>query len=356
MAYGYSIEPQKDDVLVNISDQMMREFALAASPMSWAVDIIPALRHLPEGFPGAGFKKTARQWRKTIQATAMLPYRFVQRAAADGNAGVSYVSRLIQQMKEEQNTDKLSLEDEEAIIWSAASLYGAAADTTVITLTAFTLAMIRFPHVQRKAQEEIDRVIGRGTRLPTVSDRDSLPYTAAIVQEAIRWWPVNAMGFPHLVTEAFEYQGYTIPEGAFLLPAVYWFLKDPSVHPDPEDFQPERFLEPRNEPLPLENFGFGRRICPGRFFADDSLFVNIAQTLACFTLKQKVGADGQDISVDQVTGQPGILTYPTHFECTAVPRTNEHLQMLKKFEKEEGIWEAGDGHLLDSFEEFQPYY
>ena len=55
MAYGYNIEQHKPDVLVDMVDQMMKEFSLAASPMAWAVDIIPALRHLPEGFSGAGF-------------------------------------------------------------------------------------------------------------------------------------------------------------------------------------------------------------------------------------------------------------------------------------------------------------
>ncbi|QSS65943.1 O-methylsterigmatocystin oxidoreductase [Histoplasma capsulatum] len=58
-AYGYTIEPHKPDPLVDLIDKMMTEFSLAAVPMAWAVDIIPALRYLPENFPGATFKKTA---------------------------------------------------------------------------------------------------------------------------------------------------------------------------------------------------------------------------------------------------------------------------------------------------------
>ena len=79
MAYGYTIEPHEPDALLDLIEKMMREFSLAAVPMAWAVDIIPALRHLPENFPGARFKKTARKWRKSIQASAYIPYRFVQR-------------------------------------------------------------------------------------------------------------------------------------------------------------------------------------------------------------------------------------------------------------------------------------
>jgi len=46
--------------------------------------------------------------------------------------------------------------------------------------------MVQFPDVQRKAQEEIDRVIGTD-RLPTFADRGSLPYLEAVYLETLRW-------------------------------------------------------------------------------------------------------------------------------------------------------------------------
>ncbi|KAK1144880.1 hypothetical protein N8T08_004893 [Aspergillus melleus] len=143
MAYDYTIEPHKPDPLVDLIEKMMTEFSLAAVPMAWAVDIIPALRHLPEKFPGATFKKTARKWRKSIQATAYVPYQSAQSQMASLSFRPSYVSKLVQQLKGKSDDGTLSQEDEHSIIWTAASLYGAAADTTVIDLTTFTLAMIR---------------------------------------------------------------------------------------------------------------------------------------------------------------------------------------------------------------------
>lgn len=122
---------------------------------------------------------------------------------------------------------KLSSE-EEAIIWTAASLYGAAADTTVITLTAFILAMIRFPKVQERAQDEIDRVVWTD-RLPSHDDREKLSYINALVKEAIRWWPIAPMGFPHTATEDIQYDGFLIAKGAYLLPAVWWFARSRSL-------------------------------------------------------------------------------------------------------------------------------
>ena len=343
-AYGYAVVPQGSDILVTLSDRMMTEFSLAAAPMAWPVDIIPILRYLPENFPGVTFKKTARRWRKSIESVAHIPYRFVQRQMAAGRHRESYVSRLVEQNREEGGD--LSGEDEEAIIWTAASLYGAASDTMIITLTAFTAAMILFPGVQRKAQEEIDRVIGSG-RLPTVEDRERLPYVDAVVKEALRWWPIAPMSFPHTATENLEYDGLYIPKGAYLLPNVWWFLHDPDVHADPDSFDPERFLSPRNESDPSgHTWGYGRRMCPGRFFADTGLYLNIVQTLAVFNIKKAVGADGKEVGVD-VKVKPGVLSYVTDFEFEMTPRSEKHKRLIRQIETELP-WEEGDVYLLES--------
>ena len=106
-------------------------------------------------------------------------------------------------------------EYEEFIIkWSAAAVYGGGADTvrsrlpiliefleikkfgepkTVAAIYSFFLSMVLNPEVQRKAQEEIDRVIGDG-HLPSFSDRENLPYVNALVKETLRFFPVVPMG------------------------------------------------------------------------------------------------------------------------------------------------------------------
>jgi len=57
----------------------------------------------------------------------------------------------------------------------------------------FVLAMVLYPDVQKRAQAEIDSVIGKD-RLPTFEDRASLPYIDAIKQEVFRWAPVKPLG------------------------------------------------------------------------------------------------------------------------------------------------------------------
>ncbi|KAL1891496.1 hypothetical protein Sste5346_007587 [Sporothrix stenoceras] len=340
MAYGYTIDPSEPDMLVTLIDKMMTEFSLAAAPLAWMVDIVPALQHIPEWFPGATFKKTAKKWRQSILTAAHVPYQFVQRQMAQGTAQESYVSRLVQQCKAESETEAeaktdtkvgadLHRDDENAIIWTAASLYGAAADTTAITLTTFALAMIMFPDIQTTAQEEIDRVVG-GDRLPDVEDREKLPYVNALIKETLRWWPIAPMGFPHTADDDVEYAGMTIPKGAYLLPAVWWFLHDPAVYASPASFDPRRFLAPRNEPDPTADaFGYGRRVCPGRFFADASLYLNIVQLLATFNISKAVDDKGNLINVN-VKPKPGILSYPTAFRFAVAPRSENAVRLVEE--------------------------
>lgn len=62
-------------------------------------------------------------------------------------------------------------------------------DKLMAVSSSFILAMTKWPEVQRRAQEEIDRVVGR-IRFPAFFDREQLPYTGALVKEVCRWRPV----------------------------------------------------------------------------------------------------------------------------------------------------------------------
>jgi cytochrome P450 len=81
----------------------------------------------------------------------------------------------------------------ETIKDSTGTLYLAGADTTVSASVSFFLAMLVYPDVQRKAQEEIERVIGHD-RLPEIDDAPQLPYVQGVVYECLRWLPVTPVG------------------------------------------------------------------------------------------------------------------------------------------------------------------
>jgi len=102
-------------------------------------------------------------------------------------------------------------------------MYIAGADTTVAALMTFFLAMMLNPDIQKRAQAELDALTSR-TRLPTSSDKDSLPYTTAILKETHRWHPVAPMSLPHATTQEDVVNGYRIPKGAVVM-ANTWSVR-----------------------------------------------------------------------------------------------------------------------------------
>ncbi len=72
--------------------------------------------------------------------------------------------------------------------------------------------MAKHPEVQRKAQAEIDRVVG-SSRLPDFEDRPALPYLEAIYREVMRWSQSLPVAIAHASTEDDYYKGYFIPKG-----------------------------------------------------------------------------------------------------------------------------------------------
>lgn len=121
--------------------------------------------------------------------------------------------------------------------------------------------MLRFPEVYKKAQEEIDRFVGRD-RLPTMEDEQSLPYIRALQLELLRWRPVVPLVQPHIASQEDEYNGYRIPKGSLIWPNLQAMSKNKGIYPDPEQLKPERFLNKdgsfaRRDEISI--FGYGRR-------------------------------------------------------------------------------------------------
>ncbi|RDA84352.1 hypothetical protein CP532_2595 [Ophiocordyceps camponoti-leonardi (nom. inval.)] len=363
--YGYTIDQEEDDVLVKLIGIMMDYFAEVFAAMSWAVDFVPAIRHLPSSLPGMGFKRMAAHSKKVTSAVANIPYSFAQRRMkkseekteekGEGNAPACYVAARIEELssgngkgesdeKKEEEEGKLAAEDEEAIKYSAANLFAGGADTTSSSLTSFVLAMTLYPDVQRKAQKEIDDVVGRD-RLPRFEDRPNLPYVESVVREAHRWMPVTPLGNTHRASEDIVYKEYLIPAGAQIIPSIWWFGHDPTTYRDPDEFDPDRYASPREEPDPRSFvFGFGRRKCPGQFFGDAALYIMLVQVLSLFDIRKGLDGEGNEIE-PKAEASPGLISYPVNVRYRITPRKEkEHL--LKAIEAEDPWRKKSDARLL----------
>ncbi|KAI0888728.1 putative cytochrome P450 oxidoreductase OrdA-like protein [Annulohypoxylon maeteangense] len=326
IAYGYTAESHKEDLLVDLASDAMDKFGRAAVPGAFLVDVLPFLRRIPEWIPGAGFQKLAQQWGSELVDVLEKPCAFVKHQMSQGKNETSFLSKLLEAGDKDPQAEFTNK-------WTTLSLYTAGADTTVSSITCFFLAMTIYPEVQQKAQEEIDRVVGQD-RLPTMIDRDNLPYIEAMIKEVLRWHPVAPMALPHASIDDDVCEGYFIPKGSMLLPNVWNFTHDSEVYQDPMTFRPERFLEEdghKPEPDPrMFAYGFGRRICPGRYLADNALYLNIVQTLATFKISKYL-KDGQEIS-PILKFEPGVIRHPVPYKNVIKPRSPHHEALIKSLE------------------------
>jgi len=237
--------------------------------------------------------------------------------------------------------DQLDVDQQEEDIKSvAATMYAAGADSTMAAVANCILALLNHPEVLKKAYEEIDRVIKPG-HLPDFDDQESLPYISAIVKESGRWKDTAPLSLPHMTHFADEYRGYRIPKGSIVLANAWAMLHDESVYPDPFAFRPERFLT--EDGLSLNTtardpghaiWGFGRRICPGRFMAASTIWITVASLIAAFDMKKSHESGG----LDHAYG-PGILRIPMPFTCTLRPRSKEIEALIRSSGNDEYRYE-----------------
>ncbi|KAJ7137763.1 cytochrome P450 [Mycena epipterygia] len=327
VAYGIEVLPENDP-WINLNEEAVHAGAQAAIFGRFLVDQIPILKYVPEWFPGAGFKRIAKEWKKLGRRLEDEPFNEVKRQMAAGTAPHSFTAESLQILAE--SDDKYYQEDTVSTV--AASMYAAGADTTATALSTFLLAMLANPEAQKKAQMEIDRVIGKG-QLPTFNDEESLPYVSALIKEILRWQPVTPIAVPHYIPVEDEYRGYRLPAGSIVIGNTWALLQDETVYPDPTAFKPERFLRSDGtlDPDvrdPYSVFGYGRRICPGRHLALSSVWIAVVSILAGFEVTKAVGEDGKLIE-PTFEYSSFLISAPLPFECTIKPRSAEAAALIE---------------------------
>ncbi|KAK7449178.1 hypothetical protein VKT23_013327 [Stygiomarasmius scandens] len=325
MSVVYATPPveENDPSVKNVNDHVNR-LTRANLPGAHFVQFIPWLRYVPASL--AAWKRNALEWHAHDSRMFGSLLKTVRDDVAKGTAKPSFAASLI----EDQGKNNLS-EPENA--WLAGTMYAAGAETTAGAMSWYMLAMLAYPEVQKRAQAELDAVIGR-SRVPTFTDFEHLPYIRALVKEVLRWRPVDPVGLPHRTTEDDWYEGRFIPKGSVLVPNVWCMNRDPEVYgPDAHHFNPARHLDKNGKLAPATpntkdeshvSYGFGRRICVGRNVGNNSLFINIAIMLWTLKLERPTGPDGKVVPLD-IDGcvEDGLVVRPKPFDVKITPRFPE---------------------------------
>ncbi|KAJ3581251.1 hypothetical protein NHX12_016857, partial [Muraenolepis orangiensis] len=141
-----------------------------------------------------------------------------------------------------KNEDSESTFDLGNLCNSTLDLFFAGTETTSTTLHWGLLYMAYYPHIQRKVQAELDTVVG-SSRKPSMNDRDSTPYTYAVIQEIQRMGNIIPLNVARMTTRDTTLGKYTIPKGTTVMAPLNSVLHDESMWETPHSFNPQHFLD-----------------------------------------------------------------------------------------------------------------
>ncbi|KAL2845876.1 cytochrome P450 [Aspergillus pseudoustus] len=212
-------------------------------------------------------------------------------------------------------------------------------DTTASTLINWVAAMCLNPKAQKRAQEEIDRVVGPN-RLPNDEDAANLPYVQQVIQEAQRWITAVPLSLPRAANAPVHWGKFTIPEETGLIMNSHALHNDPDIFPEPDKFIPERWggkpnASSNGDSQLFFTFGAGRRVCPGQHLTERSLFLVISHWLWGFDTLQATDDDKNKIPIDKDDLRPGFIVCLNPFPAKITPRTPQHRKVIESTWKEE---------------------
>ncbi|EKM78384.1 hypothetical protein AGABI1DRAFT_41945 [Agaricus bisporus var. burnettii JB137-S8] len=329
VTYGRRVESVEEWVVKENMASMDCESALPTLPGKFLVESWPWLLNLPRSLQW--FRKDPEERKKQDEHFLLYLLNDVRARSKNGTCHDCLTSQALANREE----GKVVMTDLQ-LAYSVSSPFGAGIETTAGTLSVFTLAMLIFPEVLKKAQEEVDRVVG-SERMPEFHDKDQLPYVTALINETLRWRPIPVLGgTAHASTADDEYQGKFIPKGSSVYANMYGIMRDEELFPSPDDFQPERFLPETKTTHPRINlkefdlpFGFGRRICPGMHLALNSLFINVSRLLWAFDIKPVKDKDGKDIIPDSHAFTNRFNSRPLPFDCQFIVQNDRVRNMIE---------------------------
>ncbi|KIK39059.1 hypothetical protein CY34DRAFT_89871 [Suillus luteus UH-Slu-Lm8-n1] len=320
ITYGFSIDTPSDVYLDEFAETE-RIVLKSVVPGAYLVDMIPQLWHLPSWVPFNSIRRTAEIGRQRVSDIVHRPIEQVEQDMKQGASPASFVSDHLR----EGSSDKVMRQQ---LPWVAWSIYEGTG-----TMLVFMHAMACFPEIQNRMREEIYRVVGTD-RLPSFVDRERLPYINAAIKEVYRWNPNSPLGAPRKLQDADVYRaGYYIPKGTIVMPNVWLLSRDRDSGIDPEAFSPERFLDTHVKKTAIDPysyaFGFGRRMCPGRFLADNSVFMLVTSMVATMRISKPKDSHGVEKPFNPPYIPAGLASFPYPFEVDIKPVSDKAVAVVK---------------------------
>ncbi|MDE2929221.1 MAG: cytochrome P450 [Acidobacteriota bacterium] len=159
-------------------------------------------------------------------------------------------------------------------------------ETTATSLAWVIYRLLQNPQVLAKARAEVDSVTGEGRQAsrPIGEQVAGLGYLDSVIKETARLNPVLPIAARYLGMDM-RIGNHELPAGSIVLPCIYLTHRQPELWPEPEAFNPDRFLGRRVDPYTFFPFGGGVRHCLGAAFASYEMKIVLARVLSRVTLR-----------------------------------------------------------------------
>ncbi|XP_073530062.1 cytochrome P450 2K1-like isoform X1 [Phyllobates terribilis] len=236
------------------------------------------------------------------------------RKQLDVNDQRNLIDSFLVKQREEKPNPKLYFTNEN-LTALVSDLFDAGMETTSTTLRWGLLLMMKHPEIQKKVQNEIDKVIGSNE--PQVIHRKDMPYTDAVIHEIQRFGNIVPSSISHATTQDVNFRGYLLPKGIQVIPLLTSVLYDKDHFVKADEFYPEHFLDSSGNFVRKEAFmpfSAGKRSCAGENLAKMELYMFFTRLLQNFTFKAPPGA-----TLD-LNPEVGFIRYPMPYKTCAIPR------------------------------------
>ncbi|XP_031152745.1 cytochrome P450 1B1 [Sander lucioperca] len=264
----YSYEDEEFRQVVGRNDQFTKTVGAGS-----LVDVMPWLQYFPNPIKTVfeNFKKLNREFSEFI-GNKVNEHRKTIQSSIIRDMTDAFIVAL------DQLRDKAGLSlGKDYVTPAMGDIFGASQDTLSTALQWIIILLVKYPEVQVRLQQEVDKVVGR-SRLPSIEDQLQLPYIMSFIYEVLRFSSFIPLTIPHSTTTDTSIMGYSVPKNTVIFINQWSINHDPTIWSHPESFDPQRFLDQNgalNKDLTTNVliFSLGKRRCIGEQLSKVQLFL-----------------------------------------------------------------------------------